>query len=279
MKSSHSSQQRKMDTRNSASPGSLLKGQHLSPRLVQAIDSASHFIVDLDGTLLFGKQVAPGALELLNRIRDRFVILSNNSTDTAASMAHFLRGLGITVERDRIILAGEQTIRFVAEQYPGARVHLLGSPVLQRFSRKMGLILVKDDAQLVVLARDRRFDYERLTWAVNQLRLGAKLVVTNPDLYHPGENGSVVPETGSLLRALVAGNATTPDHIIGKPQKTMFMEALRRLGADAARTLMIGDNRTTDELGARELDIRFELVGQEGFLEPNSPEISVSNTV
>src|SRR5262249_19536409 len=152
------------------------------------------------------------------RIENRYVILSNNSTDTSASMGHLLKGLGITVDPNRLLLAGEQTIRFMAEEYPSARVMLIGSLVIQRFARRMKLNLVKDRADFVVLARDKRFDYERLSLVVNELRRGAKLVVTNPDLCHPGEEGQIVPETGTLMRAVIACTGVVPAHVIGKPQ-------------------------------------------------------------
>jgi len=230
--------------------------------VIREIESASHFIIDLDGTILFGKELAPGARELIERVKGRFVILSNNSTDTAASLSHLLCKLGLMVEPDQLILAGEHTVRFIAERYPGARIMLIGSPLIRRMARRKRLMLVQDKADFVVLSRDRRFNYDTMALAVNELRRGAKLVVTNTDLSHPTRNGGVVPETGTLMRALTACADVAPAHIIGKPEKTLFVEALRRLNAQASQTLVIGDNPATDAMGAQKLGMRFLLVSE-----------------
>ena len=81
---------------------------------------------------------------------------------------------------------------------------LLASPALRAAARRHKLELVETGAELVVLCRDRNFNYAKLAAAANAVRGGAKLIVANPDLTHPGRSGTVVPETGSLLRAVLA---------------------------------------------------------------------------
>ncbi|WP_144007118.1 HAD hydrolase-like protein, partial [Pelomonas sp. KK5] len=134
-----------------------------------------------------------------------------------------------------------------------------------------GCRLVDAEPEFIVLARDRRFDYARLALAANELRAGARLVVTNPDLSHPAPAGAVVPETGALMRALVACAGIEPAQVIGKPEADLFIEGLRRLGATPAHTLVIGDNPLTDALGAARLGMRCLLLGRDPQARAASP--------
>lgn len=222
---------------------------------------ARHLIVDLDGTLIREDEPLEGAAELLARFRDRYIIVSNNSTHTARSMARRLARMGLKVEPEHIVLAGEQTIDYMRRDHPNARMLLAASPVLQRHALSIGCELVKSGADFVVLALDPHFDRARLGTMANQLRRGARLLVTNSDDNHPGPRGTVVPETGALMAALVSASGVQPWRIIGKPGPLLLEEGLRRLGAKVTSTIVIGDNPTTDALGAAQLGMRCVLVG------------------
>jgi len=225
---------------------------------------AQHFLIDLDGTLVHSQcEPLDGAVDLLEQLAGRYVVVSNNSTHTAQALARALRARGLPLSAERLVLAGEQTLRFMADRHPGARIRLLASAALRRQALTLGCHLVDASPDFVVLARDERFDYATLSTAANDLRLGARLVVTNPDLSHPAPHGAVVPETGALMRALAACAGIEPAHVIGKPEGGLFEEGLRRLGARAADTLVIGDNPLTDALGAARLGMRFLLLGRD----------------
>lgn len=222
---------------------------------------ASHLIVDLDGTLIQEDEVLEGAAELLHRFHDRYVIVSNNSTHTARGVALRLARLGLKVAPRHIVLAGEQTVDYMAREHSTSRILLAGSRALRRYALARGCRLVTSEAQYVVLALDPHFNGARLALIANQLRRGAELIVTNGDANHPGPSHSVVPETGALMAAVVVASGIQPLRIIGKPGPLLLQEGLRRLGSTAARTLVIGDNPATDALGAAQMGMRCVLVG------------------
>jgi HAD superfamily hydrolase (TIGR01450 family) len=222
------------------------------------------FVVDLDGTLIRGREVVPGARCLLQRIGGRFVLLSNNSTQSEAELAAELFDYGLITPVARILLAGMATVDLAAEEHPGATVLVLGSPALRRRADERGLLPAGGRPAAVVLARDTAFSYRRLEAAVDALRGGSALYVANPDLTHPGENGGAVPETGALLQALLACTGPVAYRLVGKPADRLFCQALRRLGGRPAETLVIGDNPETDGVGAERLGMRFVRVGSPG---------------
>jgi ribonucleotide monophosphatase NagD (HAD superfamily) len=131
----------------------------------------------------------------------------------------------------------------------------LGSRSLMSYARYLGLRLTTQEPDIVLLARDRRFNYAKLMGAANAIRGGAELVVANPDLTHPGIAGRIVPETGSLLQAILACTGPLPYRVIGKPEAELFRRALARCGATSA--IVIGDNPATDGAGADRLGLPF----------------------
>lgn len=223
---------------------------------------ARHLLVDLDGTLVRQQEPIPGAAELLAHFDGRYAIVSNNSTHTASGLAQRLRRLGLRVPPKRIVLAGELAVRQLAREHPGARVLLAASPALQRLARSLGCQQVQAGADFVLLALDLHFSHARLALVVNEVLRGARLIVSNVDATHPGPQDRVVPETGALLAAVVAASGVQPWRVIGKPAPLLFEEGLRRLGARAEDTVVVGDNPLTDAEGAARLGMACVLVGQ-----------------
>lgn len=215
------------------------------------------YLVDLDGTLISGGAALPFARSLLESLAGRFVVLSNDAEHMPGQLSRALRAMDLHVDPEQIVLAGATALDTVANEMPGARIMLLASPALRAAARRHKLELVETGADLVVLCRDRNFNYAKLAAAANAVRGGAKLIVANPDLTHPGRSGTVVPETGSLLRAVLACTGNVAYRVIGKPEPPMFGKALAMLGSRAADAVMIGDNAETDGRGASSAGMSF----------------------
>lgn len=227
-------------------------------------------LVDLDGTVLGSGRLLPGAGAFLRAASGRCIVVSNDAEHLPAEIARKLCRLGVVLPPDRILLAGALALERLAAQRPGVRVLVLASRSLRRYAQYLGLRSSREGVDVVFLGRDRRFGYETLALAANAVRRGALLVVANPDLTHPSPDGGIVPETGALLRALLACTGPVPYEIVGKPEPHLFQAALERLGLRAPQVLMIGDNPETDGRGARDLGIPFVQVSPEY---PLGPEI------
>ncbi len=231
----------------------------------EALKRAKVVLLDWDGCVAFENRPAPDAMRLIAEWRDRVAIVSNNSTNYPEEFAQILARAGMEVPAHRIILAGVEAIKRTLE-LNAERVLFLGDNRMKAFGRNCGLNLVRDEAGLVLLLRDTRISYARLERAVNCLRRGAKLVVSNPDTTHPGRHGRLVPETGAILaalRACVAGREFELE-MIGKPGDRLFARACQILGARPDEAVMIGDSPSTDAAGAGALGIPHILIGGTG---------------
>jgi 4-nitrophenyl phosphatase len=209
---------------------------------------------------MIGNKLIPGARTLLERHAGRIVILSNNSTHLPEDFTRILNQVDVQVPPERIILAGAEAVR-LAMQNKDARILLLGSTRIKGYARQMGLRLVRDDPDHILLLRDTRFTYAKLCRAANALHSGAKLIAANVDTTHPGPDGHVVPETGAMLAALLACVPNVTMVTVGKPGPLLFSRACDVAGVAADQAVMIGDNPQTDGKGATDYGIHPILIG------------------
>ena len=235
----------------------------------------THLIIDLDGTLISGDLVLPGARRLLDLCPARTVIASNNSTDTAVSLCARLRAQGLDVPPDRLLLAGEAAISLLCRDHPTTRIMLISTAEVRRFAVEAGLNLVDRDADIVCVCRDTAFDFEKLSCAAREVARGAVLIAANMDASHPGPDGLPVPETGALVAAIQTCAGRAPSKVIGKPAPFLFEEALRRLSATPDSALVIGDNKATDIAGASGLGLRSLLIGTA----PNADAVTLDDMI
>jgi 4-nitrophenyl phosphatase len=220
-------------------------------------------IIDMDGVLYRGNTPAPGAedwLEFLDEMDIPFILLTNNSTLTAAQYVTKLAGMGIETERERILTSAEATAMHLARTAPpGATVYAIGEDGVQVELEKRGFVLRESpEVDYVVVGFDRHLTYRKIATASLAIRAGAKFIGTNPDKTFPSELGQM-PGNGATLAAIEAASDKAP-LIIGKPQPAIFQLALQRLDAEAQSTAMIGDRLDTDILGGHALGLRTILL-------------------
>lgn len=229
-------------------------------------------LADLDGCLISGAQLLPHALNLFDRCGDRLWIVSNNSSDTADTLAARLALMGFALNAAQIVLAGEETIRRVAQERPGQRVSVHAAEPLCALARQLGLITDHSAPDVAILGRDPGFCLASLTRLTAQVARGLPLILTNPDLNHPDPEGHPVPETGALLAALTAAVPGLSIPTIGKPQPDLLQLALARAGVAAADAVFIGDTPETDGAAARAAGVEFVLLRRPGALPQKTPE-------
>ncbi len=225
--------------------------------LVSDPPKADGYLIDLDGTLLSGASLLPGAVSFLSQLRAPFVILSNDSEHVPQQIAAIFRKSGLPLGRRDVVLSGAVAVEIIAARSPGARMMLLGSPALAVLAQKLGLRLDTAHPDIVLVARDRSFSFAKLAAAAKAVQRGAHVVLACPDTSHPGPNGEPVPEVGALAAALFACVGPVPHEVIGKPEPTLFRIGCERLGIAPAQCLMIGDNPLTDGAGASRAGIGF----------------------
>lgn len=207
--------------------------------------------MDLDGVVYRGNVPIPGAagfVAWLQDTRQPFLFLTNHSARTPDSFAAKLRSMGMHVGPEHILSSAIVTAEFLKRARPGKSAFVIGEEGLLRALADAGVRCVESSPELVVAGFDRALTYERLTQATRFLLDGAEFIGTNADATYPVEGGPA-PECGALLASLETASGRKP-LLMGKPEPFMYEEALRRLGVDRSRAVMVGDRLDTDIAGA-----------------------------
>jgi NagD protein len=219
------------------------------------------WLIDMDGVLVHEDVILPGADRFLARLRERgapFLVLTNNSLQTARDLAARLRTLGLEVPENSIWTSALATANFLASQRPGASVFALGEAGLTTALHDAGFTLTDRDPDYVVLGETRTYSFQRITRAVRLIVSGARFIATNPDPTGPSGDGPL-PATGSLAALIGRATGATP-YFVGKPNPLMMRSALNTLAAHSASAVMVGDRMDTDVVAGIESGLETILV-------------------
>jgi NagD protein len=206
-----------------------------------------NFLLDMDGVLIRGNSLVPGADEFIERLKAnhiKFLILTNNSTYTARDLAHRLKNIGLQITPDRIFTSALATARFLQSQKPNGTAYVIGESGLTQALHDAGYVLTDINPDYVVVGEVRSYNMEQITAAIRFIIRGANFIVTNPDASGPEEAG-IVPGSGALA-ALIERASNHSPFFIGKPNPLMMRSALNYLGVHSEDTVMVGDRMDTD---------------------------------
>lgn len=208
-------------------------------------------MLDLDGCVWFGAELAPRAAEVVAELRSAGLgvgFLTNISSGTTARVAAKLTRLGIPTHEHDVLMPIEAlaTHPLLASK---PLIYVLGRrEVADAVSRFANVTDDEQRAELVLVSRDPELSYGDLAAAVHVLDRGGDLLALNLDMRVPVEGGRVVPGNGAIAAALTAATGVVAEPV-GKPSTFFFDAALARFGFDRDATVMVGDTLDSDIAG------------------------------
>ena len=220
------------------------------------------FALDMDGTIYLGEQWIDGALDFLHRIEEtgrNYVFLTNNSSKNAAVYVDKLHRMGLDVGEERIVTSGQAAIYYLQRHFPGAKVFLLGNPLLQEEFVQAGIILEEEHPDVVMTAFDTSLDYQKMCRVCDHVRAGLPYLATHPDYNCPTETG-FIPDVGAIHAFIHASAFRYPDRIIGKPNADMIDYLCTRVNTRREEIAMVGDRLYTDIAAGRNNGLTSMLV-------------------
>jgi NagD protein len=220
-----------------------------------------HYLIDMDGVLVRGAQLIPGANDFINRLQERgkrFLVLTNNSLYTQRDLQYRLNTIGLRIDADHIYTSALATAQFLHTQRPNASAYVIGEAGLTTALHDIGYVITEHNPDYVVLGETSSYSIERITVAMRLVAAGARFIATNPDVSGPSENG-LVPACGAVAALISAATGVTP-YFIGKPNPLIMRTALRTLEAHSEESAMVGDRMDTDIIVGTESGLRTYLV-------------------
>jgi 4-nitrophenyl phosphatase len=229
-----------------------------------------NLILDMDGVLWHGDTPVPGLAEFfatLSRSQINFVLATNNATKISYDYAEKFAGFGIEIAASNILTSAEATALYLKGKSPdGAVIYVIGEEGLRTALGEQGLDLIDGEGfalanthvDYVVAGMTRHVCYKQLALASHFINKGATFVGTNPDVTFPTEIGPL-PGAGSILAFIETATGIEPI-VIGKPNRAVFDEAVRRLNGNPSDTVMVGDRLNTDIAGGHAAGLRTILL-------------------
>lgn len=228
---------------------------------LEAVGTIEAYLMDMDGVLVRGAQVIPGATDFIARLRaagKRFLVLTNSSVYTPRDLHARLAHSGLDIPAESLYTSALATAQFLHNQCPGGRAYVVGEAGLTTALHDVGYVLTELDPDYVVLGETLSYSFQRLSRAIQLVAAGARFIATNPDVVGPAEEG-LIPATGAVA-ALIATATGVKPYFVGKPNPLMMRSALRQLGAHSENSVMIGDRMDTDIVAGTEAGLRTILV-------------------
>ena len=225
------------------------------------VSNPKSYLIDMDGVLVLGSQLVPGANDFINRLQERgakFLVLTNNSIYTPRDLQARLLHSGLNVPVEAIYTSALATAQFLHTQRPGGTAFVLGEAGLTTALHDIGYIITDRQPEYVVLGETLTYSFERITQAMRLVLAGARFIATNRDVSGPGEGG-LVPATGAVA-ALISAATGVQAYFIGKPNPLMMRTALRTIDAHSEASVMVGDRMETDIIGGTESGLETILV-------------------
>lgn len=220
-----------------------------------------NYITDMDGVLVSGRTLIPGADQFIERLKARgaeYLVLTNNPLYTPGDLAHRLHSVGLDIPPERIFTSAMATAHFLRAQKPGGTAFVIGESGLTEAIHSVGYIITDLDPDYMVLGETHAYNLELITKAIRLVAAGAHFIATNPDPSGPSERG-VVPACGAMAALIEKASGFSP-FFVGKPNPLMMRTALNYLGVHSENTVVIGDRMDTDIIAGVESGLETILV-------------------
>jgi NagD protein len=220
-----------------------------------------NYITDMDGVLVSGRTIIPGADRFIEKLKARdaeYLVLTNNPLYTPRDLAHRLSITGLDIPPERIFTSAMATAHFLRSQKPDGTAFVIGESGLTDAIHGVGFVITDHDPDYVVLGETNSYNFELITKAIRLVASGAHFIATNPDPTGPTEKG-IVPACGAMA-ALIEKASGLPPFFVGKPNPLMMRMALNYLDVHSEDTVMIGDRMDTDIIAGVESGMETILV-------------------
>ena len=226
-------------------------------------DSLKAILCDIGGVLYVGNSAIDGAIETINKIKEKYPIkfLTNTTQKTSSQVVTKLKKLGFDINAEDIITALDVTKIFLINKKSSADFLLTDDamPFFNDLDNYQKKYVVVGDAQ-------DSFSYKNLNTAFKTLQNGAKLIAIAKNRYFKDDDNLLSMDAGCFVSALEYASGQKAS-VIGKPSRKFYHLACKELGFAPSECLMIGDDIVGDIQGAQEAGLQAALVQTGKFSE------------
>ncbi|MEN8098199.1 MAG: HAD-IIA family hydrolase [Chloroflexota bacterium] len=205
-------------------------------------------ILDIDGTVLRGNQVIPGATEAIAELRHQGyrIVFITNALENSNEQAERLNSVGIAATYDEIITAPQVLKAYLDEHSPDATIYVIAdSPLSDELGRDFHISIDPKEIDVLIVSCDSNFNFHKLNIGFQALRRGARFIAVNADATCPLPDGEI-PDAGAVIGALEGCSRRKLELVIGKPSSLAVEASLERLKLPISDCIVVGDSLESD---------------------------------
>jgi HAD superfamily hydrolase (TIGR01458 family) len=213
----------------------------------------------LDGTLYLDNECIPGALESLQQLRDRKILLrfvTNTTNKSRVSLQKKLQSFGLEVHPQEIYSPSLAAAQFLRKRLETRCWLLTQGDTKEDFH---GINLTDQNPNVIVMGDLMEdFSFKLLNRVFRKLLEGAELIALQKNRYWE-TSGELTMDAGPFIAALEYASGREAK-VVGKPSAEFFSLALEGLGLWPEEVAMVGDDVEMDIGGAQKAGLKTILV-------------------
>ncbi|KAF0992979.1 hypothetical protein HZS_321, partial [Henneguya salminicola] len=247
----------------------------------EILNQCKTILLDCDGVIWRGGELITKADIAVKRLRTNgysVAFVTNNSRITRSDFHAKLTHYGFEPSQNECFCTSFLTAIYLKSIKFEKSVYVIGTEGLAKELNLHGFIThrtsednsgVVDDEIIinqienvgaVVVGLDPRFNYVKLTHAMNYLKEPTmEFIATNTDAGLPVSRGHCLPGAGSMIAAVKTASGRDPV-VMGKPSTRMFSLMTEILSLDPSKTCIVGDRIETDILFGHNCGLKTALV-------------------
>lgn len=209
------------------------------------------FLLDIDGTIALDNTLIDGTMDFINqvnRIKGKYIFITNNSTKSISDYIVKFTKLGIRVDETNFLTASSVTASYLKEHYTKELLFVVGTKSFIKELKSYGLFITeeeKEDIKAAIVGFDDELTYQKIYSICHLLQTrDIDYIATNPDLVCPTAFG-FIPDCGAICDFIEKAVKRIPT-FIGKPNRLMVDLAIAQTGYTKEETLVVGDRLYTD---------------------------------
>ena len=227
--------------------------------MTDLLSTVDGLLIDIDGVLMRGNEVIPGALEAVNALRARGIphrFITNTTIYCRLTLLDRLHALGFDVEVENLFTATYAASLYLRRLNAQSYYPLLLPDAQLEFS---DIVVDEENPEFVVVGdMGPGFTFPRLNKAFRAVLNGAHLVALHKKRFWRTEDGLFL-DAGPFVVALEYATQESAV-VVGKPSESYYRMVLDDLGLPPERVAMVGDDIEIDVQGAKRLGMQGWLV-------------------
>jgi glycerol 3-phosphatase-2 len=148
------------------------------------IDDFELFLFDADGVIYVGDQPCLGAAEVISWLQKRgkgVRILTNDSRFSREEIQEKLSRMNIFLDKEDIITAS-WCAAYYLQKMKASKVLVVGTDALKREITEMGVTLVDDSPEAIVIGFNEDLKLKEIQQAIHYVERGVAFIATNGDI-------------------------------------------------------------------------------------------------